>query len=82
MTEPAPGGPRQSHLFDPELHEPGSAAAQGGCTYHQDSGDAGACTGSAVVSYEGPDGGWLSGCSVALEELVERDEIQPLGQGA
>jgi hypothetical protein len=25
---------------------------------------------------------WQSGCSLALEQLVESGEIQPLGQGA
>ena len=76
-------GLRQSHAYDPDLHDPGSAAADGECSYHRrEGGDAAACTGPAVVSYEGDDGGWESGCSAALEELVEREEIQPLGQGA
>jgi hypothetical protein len=80
----SPGsGLRQSHAFDPGLHEPGSAAADGGCSHHQRDGrEDPACTGPAVVSYEGADGSWESGCSAALEELVERGEIQPLGQGA
>jgi hypothetical protein len=77
MTEP-----RESHAFDAELHEEGSPAAEGRCSYHlQDGREADACAGAAVVSYETADG-WESGCSTALEELVERGEIQPLGQGA
>jgi len=72
-----------SYPFDPELHEPGSAAAQGRCTVHEDgSPQADACAGAAVVSFEGRHGGWQAGCSRALEELVDRGEIQPLGQGA
>ncbi len=74
-------GLRQSHAFDADLHEPGSPAAEGRCSYHQQGRDAEACTGPAVVSYETADG-WASGCSAALEELVERGEIQALGQGA
>jgi hypothetical protein len=38
--------------------------------------------GEAVVSYQGADDRWQSGCSLALEQLVERGEIAPLGQGA
>ena len=78
----ATAGPRQSHAYDADLHDAGSPAAEGRCSYHlQDGADAGACTGPAVVSYE-DDGGWASGCSAALEELADRGEIQPLGQGA
>ena len=78
----ASGGPRESHAYDADLHAPGSPAAEGRCSYHQQDGrEAAACDGPAVVSYEAGDG-WESGCSVALEELVERGEIQPLGQGA
>ena len=70
-----------SQTFDPELHEPGSAAAQGRCSYHASSGGAGRCAGEAVVSFEDQHGQWQSGCSLALEELVEKGEIEPLGQG-
>ena len=38
--------------------------------------------GEAVVSFEDQDAQWQSGCRTALEELVERGEIEPLGQGA
>jgi hypothetical protein len=34
------------------------------------------------VSYRDADDRWQSGCALALEELVERGEIAPLGQGA
>ena len=82
MSDPAGASARQSHAYDPDLHDAGSPAADGRCSYHQQDGrDAGDCTGPAVVSYES-DGGWESGCSVALEELVERGEVQALGQGA
>ena len=78
----ATDGPRQSHAHDPDLHVAGSPGADGECSYHRREGrDAGECTGAAVVSYAG-DAGWESGCSAALEELVERGVIQPLGQGA
>ncbi len=78
----SPSEARQSHAFDADLHDPGSPASEGRCSYHlQDGREAEACTGLAVVSYEA-DGGWESGCSTALEELVERGQIQPLGQGA
>ena len=73
----------QSYPFDPDLHEPGSAAAAGACSYHRAEGaDASACTGEPVVSFQGDDGRWHSGWSAALEELVEREELTPLGQGA
>jgi len=35
-----------------------------------------------VVSFQDRHGEWQSGCARALEELVERGEIEPLGQGA
>jgi hypothetical protein len=72
-----------SYPFDPERHRPGSVAARGRCSWH---GAEGAveqgCAGEAVVSFQDRDGGWQSGCERALDELVERQEIQPLGQGA
>jgi hypothetical protein len=72
-----------SYPFDPELHEPGSVAAQGQCTQHGwDSKERDTCTGEAVVSFKDQDNRWQAGCSLALEQLVERGEIQPLGQGA
>jgi len=75
-----------SQTFDPSLHEAGSVAADGGCSFHAGDadrpGDPGECAGEAVVSFEDGSGGWRSGCRLALEELVERDEIEPLGQGA
>ena len=72
---------RPSQTFDPELHEPGSEAAQGRCSHHGGSGT-GECAGEAVVSFQDDDGRWESGCRLALEDLVERGEIEPLGQGA
>ena len=82
MAATSGAGASQSHAYDPDLHEAGSPAADGRCSYHQqEDRDPEACTGPAVVSYES-DGGWQSGCSAALEELVERGEAQPLGQGA
>lgn len=93
-------GPRPAYPFDPDLHDDGSEAAAGRCSYHSSSGgdsaegsedvgqdpqdgqDGGGCTVEAVVSFQDAQGRWQSGCSVALEQLVEREEIQPLGQGA
>jgi hypothetical protein len=72
---------RQSQTFDPALHQAGSPAAEGGCSHHA-GGAGGDCAGEAVVSFEARDGTWQSGCRTALEELVERGEIEPLGQGA
>ena len=72
---------RQSQTFDPALHQAGSPAAEGGCSHHA-GGAGGDCAGEAVVSFEASDGTWQSGCRTALEELVERGEIEPLGQGA
>jgi len=69
-----------SQTFDPELHEAGSPAAQGQCSYHANGGS-GRCAGEAVVSFQDGDGRWQSGCSAALEQLVEQGEIEPLGQG-
>jgi hypothetical protein len=72
-----------SYPFDPELHPPGSVAAEGGCSVHAgQSSDHGTCTGEPVVSFQDVEGGWQSGCSQALEDLVDAGEIQPLGQGA
>ena len=74
---------RESHAYDRDMHEPGSTAAEGRCSYHADGrGDRERCTEEAVVSYQDRDDRWQSGCSAALEELVEREEIEPLGQGA
>ena len=72
-----------SYPYDPELHEAGSVAAQGECSVHEkDAEQPSGCTSAAVVSFEDRDGRWQAGCSRALEQLVERGEIQPLGQGA
>ena len=68
-----------SQTFDPELHEPGTSAAAGRCSHHD---DGAACAGEAVVSFQDDDGRWQSGCSLALEQLVEDEQIEPLGQGA
>lgn len=70
-----------SQTYDPTLHEPDSPAARGQCSYHA-GGAEGSCTGEAVVSFQDRDGRWQSGCSAALEQLVEEGEIEPLGQGA
>jgi len=72
-----------SYSYDPDLYEPASAAARGFCSQHgQDSAADGTCTGEAVVSFRDIHGRWQSGCSQALEQLVERGEIEPFGQGA
>lgn len=71
-----------SEVYDPELHEPGSIAARGHCSHHTNAERGGRCGGEAVVSFQGRHGRWQSGCSLALEELVESGEIHPLGQGA
>ncbi|MCW2833309.1 MAG: hypothetical protein JWN68_1262 [Nocardioides sp.] len=74
---------KPSHVFDADLHEPGSAAAEGLCSYHARRGVRDeACQGDAVVSFQDDFGGWQSGCAAALEKLVEKGEIEPLGQGA
>jgi hypothetical protein len=74
---------KPSHAYDQDLHRPGTLAASGGCSHHQHDGtEAAACTGEAVVSFQDHDDRWQSGCSAALEQLVERGEIAPLGQGA
>jgi hypothetical protein len=72
-----------SCAYDPDLHEPGTPAAAGRCSHHgPDSPDGESCTGEAVVSFRDRQGAWQAGCSAALEQLVERGEIEPLGQGA
>lgn len=74
---------RPSYVFDPDLYQPGSIAAQGGCSHHAEGGhDAGACTDEAVVSFRDSHDAWQSGCSRALEELVTSGEIEPLGDKA
>ena len=72
-----------SYPFDPDLHAEGSTAAQGYCSQHgPGSADRESCTGEPVVSFKDRHGRWQSGCSAALEQLVHRGEITPLGQGA
>jgi hypothetical protein len=71
-----------SYPYDKDRHEPGSVAAQGRCSQHEGSADREGCTGEPVVSFQDGLGRWQSGCSLALEQLVERGEILPLGQGA
>lgn len=72
-----------THAFDPELHAAGSVAASGRCSWHGADGTVEAgCAGEAVVSFQDTHGRWQSGCQRALEELVERGDIEPLGQGA
>jgi len=74
---------RPSYPFDPELHRPGSVAARGRCSWHGSEGESEAgCEQEPVVSFQDAQGGWQSGCQRALEDLVEREEIEPLGQGA
>lgn len=70
-----------SQTYDPELHEPGTDAAEGRCSHHAQASGAD-CAREAVVSFQDDDGRWQSGCRLALEELVERGEIEGLGQGA
>ena len=73
----------QSQTYDPQLHEPGSPASQGRCSHHASDAEAtGPCAGEAVISFQDRDGRWQSGCSLALTQLVEKGEIEPLGQGA
>jgi len=71
-----------SQTFDPALHEAGTAAAEGRCSWHEGQPAQEECAGEAVVSFQDGDGAWQSGCRLALEDLVERGEIEPLGQGA
>lgn len=72
-----------SRAYDPQLHEAGTRAARGHCSHHSpDAEGSGPCAGEAVVSFQDRDGRWQSGCSLALEQLVEKGEIEPLGQGA
>lgn len=72
-----------SLVFDAELYEPGSAGAGGICTHHgSHAGQAESCARDAVVSFQDREGRWQAGCTTALEELVEKGEIEPLGQGA
>ena len=77
------GTVNESYPYDASLHPEGSAAAEGHCEYHASEGvDSEACAGEPAVSFKNGDGHWQSGCVLALEELVERGEIAPLGQGA
>lgn len=72
-----------SQTYDPQLHEAGSRASLGQCSHHApDAQEAGECAGEAVVSFQDRDGRWQSGCSLALQQLVESGDIEPLGQGA
>ncbi|WP_028644493.1 hypothetical protein [Nocardioides sp. URHA0020] len=74
---------RPSYPFTPDHHQPGSLASTGRCSWHGgDSRTVESCQGDAVVSFQDSEGTWQSGCAAALEELVERGEIEPLGQGA
>jgi len=71
---------RPSYAHDPKRHAPGTPGARGECSHHlRESGD---CSGAAVVSFEDASGALQSGCALALEQLVAREDIAPLGQGA
>ncbi len=73
----------ESYPYDPDLHEDGTPAAAGRCSFHgEDRPGRGTCSGEAVVSFEDADGRWQAGCPAALEQLVESGAIAPLGQGA
>lgn len=73
-----------SYVYDPDRHEPGSVAAAGRCSHHQDeaSPHRETCTGEAVVSFQDSEGRWQSGCSAALEQLVNAGYLESLGQKA
>jgi hypothetical protein len=74
---------RPCYPFDPDHHQAGSVASSGRCSWHGwDGRTVESCQVDAVVSFQDNDGTWQSGCAVALEELVEQGEIEPLGQGA
>jgi len=74
---------KRSYAYSSDLYPPQSPAAAGRCTWHEPgSRDAATCTGEAVVSFQDREDRWQAGCSAALEQLVERGEIEPLGQGA
>jgi hypothetical protein len=72
-----------SYPFDPDLHPSGSIAARGRCSWHgADAASDVRCEGEPVVSFQDRHGHWQSGCQRAFEDLVRREEIQPLGQSA
>ena len=72
-----------SFPYDPDLHDRSSVAGRGGCSWHGVEGTVErGCAGDPVVSFQDRHGDWQSGCQRALEDLVGREEIQPLGQGA
>lgn len=72
-----------SYPFDPALHQERSTAARGRCSWHGTQGTAETeCLGEAVVSFQGEQGTWHAGCQCALEDLVDRGQIEPLGQSA
>jgi hypothetical protein len=74
---------KPSYAFSEDFYPEGSPGAAGRCTWHRSGADdAASCTGEAVVSFEDDRGQWQAGCSAALEQLVERHQIEPLGQGA
>jgi hypothetical protein len=74
---------KPSFPYDPDRHHPDSVAARGRCSWHGTEGTAEAgCEGEPVVSFQDRRGHWQSGCQRALEDLVDREEIEPLGQGA
>lgn len=52
---------KRSQTYDPSLHESGSEAAAGRCSFHGGSRDDGTCAGEAVVSFEGEGGRWEVG---------------------
>jgi hypothetical protein len=74
---------RPSFPYDPDLHDRDTVAGRGRCSWHGAEGATeSGCDGEPVVSFQDRHGGWQSGCQRALEDLVQREEIQPLGQGA
>jgi hypothetical protein len=76
-----------SYSFDPALHQEGSTAARGRCSWHDAQGGTQGtaeteCVGEAVVSFQDEQGTWQAGCQRALESLVDSGQIEPLGQSA
>jgi hypothetical protein len=77
-------GMNPSYPFEPNLHPPNSIAPRGRCSWRGAEGggrDVG-CEGEAVVSFQDEHGHWQAGCQRALEDLITRGAIQPLGQSA
>lgn len=75
-----PEGPAvlEAHPYHPSRHRLGTAAHDGGCSWHGPV----ACPQPPVLSFRDRSGAWQSGCRRAVEELTARGDLTAPGREA